>query len=191
MNSRPIFGLVVAGSFAIAGLAAEVNTPAVDAAASPKTNAPAAAARPRPSFWQGDASLTEEQRAALRELNTRLRRENRATFQKIVMLQKELEDAVFEEPPDAARIAAKAAEIGKHEGELALARAQLIAELRPKFTKEQLDRLKSLRGEYGRAERFTVRLPTDQTKTNAEPNALRPRRRAATPDGNSTPTPRQ
>lgn len=190
MISRSLCGLFIAGSFAIAGLAAEVNTPPADPATSPKTNAPATA-RPRPSFWQGDASLTEEQRTALRELNTRLRRENRATFQKIVLLQKELEDAVFEEPPDAARIAAKAAEIGKYEGELALARAKLIAELRPKFTKEQLDRLKSLRGEYGRAERFTVRLPTDQTKTNAEPNALRPRRRAATPDGNSTPTPRQ
>jgi len=141
---------------------------AVRSVAAPvEPSAGAAARRERPAFWQGDASLSEEQRKAVREVAQAIRRENREHFEKLRRSRRELEEAVFAPVPDESAIKARAAEVGRLEGEIAVARARHIARIRPQLSPEQLERLKSLRGELDLAERF--RRP--EVKAKAEPEA--------------------
>lgn len=143
--------------------------------------------RPRPSFWQGDNSLTEDQLSAIRDLNQVFRKENKPLLDLVTQLNRELEEAVFANPPDKTVIQAKASELGSAEGKLAIARSQLIAKLRPKLSSEQLERLKSLRGSYELAERFAA-VPST---TNRSAGVSRPRKREAESDASGSPKPKE
>lgn len=147
---------------------------AVRSAAAPAESPAGAARRERPAFWQGDTSLTEEQRKAVREAAQAIRRENRQLFEKLGRARRELEQAVFAPAPDEAAITARAAEVGRIEGELAVARARHIARLRPRLTPDQLERLKSLRGELDSAERFRRPQVKDKPASESTPGPSGP-----------------
>lgn len=113
--------------------------------------------RERPAFWKGDQSLTAEQRQLVQKAFQSFRRENRTLLERSNRVRRELEDAVFATPLDRALIQSKAAEWGQLEGDVAVARAKMIDGLRPQLSAEQLERLKSLRGDLTLADRFQVR----------------------------------
>ncbi len=124
--------------------------------------------RERPTFWQGDQSLTAEQRQLVQKAFESFRRENRSLLERSNRVRRELEDAVFATPIDTALIQSKAAEWGQLEGDVAVARAKMIDALRPQLSAAQLARLKSLRGDLTLAERFPVRGDGSQNPSPVE-----------------------
>lgn len=173
----------------------DATTNSSPASASQPASAPVAAqtptnrtpSRPRPAFWQGDSSLTEEQKTTLRSLTQSYRQENKPQLESLQRLRRELEELVFAPTPDPSAIQAKVGEIAIVEGQLAMARARMIQELRPRLSPDQLERLKSLRGTFELSERFSV------TPTSTNRNALprRPAKRAPEPDASGSANPRE
>jgi len=167
----------------------DTNSPSqpVTSPGEPKIPANRAANRPRPAFWQGDTSLSDEQKATLRALTQSYRQENKSQLEAQIQIKRELEELVFAIAPDTTAIQAKAAELAKVEGQLAVSRAQLIQKLRPKLSPEQLERLKSLRGAFELSERFApVPSPTNR---NTLPQ--RPRKRSPEPDASGSAKPKE
>lgn len=152
-----------------------------------KPSAKRSANRPRPAFWQGDTSLSEEQKAALQTFTQSYRQNNKAQLEALVRIRRELEELVFAKAPDSAAIQSKAMELAKTEGELAIARAELIQKVRPRLTPEQLERLKSLRGSFELSERFAAR----NSPTNRNTLPQRPRKRVSEPDASGSATPKE
>lgn len=157
------------------------------AAGEPKIPANRTANRPRPTFWQGDTSLSDEQKTALRELTQSYRQENKPQLEAQIRIRRELEELVFAIAPDTTAIQAKAAELAKVEGQLAVSRSQLIQKLRPKLSSEQLERLKSLRGAFELSERFAI----GTSPTNRSTLPQRPRKRSPEPDASGSAKPRE
>jgi Spy/CpxP family protein refolding chaperone len=87
----------------------------------------------------GIPNASEEQIAALRELNQSLRPQ----LDKLVEARTALSEAIYAEKVDEAAIKAKVAALMKVEEELAVARAQGFAKIRSKFTAEQITALKA------------------------------------------------
>lgn len=102
-------------------------------------------------------------------------------------LRRELEELVFAPKPDSAAIQAKANETAAIEGQLAISRARLIQELRPRLSPEQLERLKSLRGAFELSERFSVAT----SSTNRSTLQRRPPKRSPEPDASGSAKPRE
>ncbi|HYE33709.1 MAG TPA: periplasmic heavy metal sensor [Methylomirabilota bacterium] len=133
------FGLLAAAILAGSNLSAQQ-----DAGNQP----PAGGNRPErgqrgPSGGPGMEGLTEEQRNAVR---TELQAMNTATTEQRAKLrdaQTALRDAMFAEKLDEAAIRAKAADIGKIEGEIAVIRAKHYATLKGKLPAEAFARLKN------------------------------------------------
>ncbi len=88
---------------------------------------------------QALANLTEDQRAALQEINTALRDLNT----KLREARTELNDVIFAAKVDEAAIKAKAAAVGQIESELAVARAKEFAKVRSKFDDAAIQALKA------------------------------------------------
>lgn len=86
------------------------------------------------------ANMTEEQRTALQEMNQETRELNR----RLGEARAELNNAIFAEKVDEAKIKEKAAAVAKVEAELAVARAKAFAKIRSKFTSEQIEALKNM-----------------------------------------------
>ena len=63
---------------------------------------------------------------------------------------RDLQEAIHAEKVDEQVIRAKAAEIGKLEGDLAVIRAKAFAKLRPTLTPEQLARMKNMPSQFDR-----------------------------------------
>jgi Spy/CpxP family protein refolding chaperone len=93
----------------------------------------------------GLPNATEEQTAALQQLNQDTREQN----QKVTAARTELGNAIYAEKVDEAAIKAKVAALAKAEEELAVARAKGFSKIRSKFTSEQIDALKAMGGRGG------------------------------------------
>ena len=88
------------------------------------------------------ANLSDEQREALRTLNTDTRELNT----KLSEARKELNGAVYAETINEATIREKSAAVAKIEADVAVARAKGFAKIRDKFTAEQIDGFKNMPG---------------------------------------------
>lgn len=89
------------------------------------------------------AELTEEKKSALRDAFGKIQPESRELAKKLSAARKELADELYAEKVDEATIRAKAAAIGKLEGDVALLRAQAFAQVRPLLKPAQIEFLKS------------------------------------------------
>ena len=88
------------------------------------------------------ANLSDEQREALRTLNTDTRELNT----KLSEARKELNASVYAETINEAAIREKSAAVAKIEADIAVARAKGFAKIRDKFTAEQIDGFKNMPG---------------------------------------------
>lgn len=88
------------------------------------------------------ANMSEEQRAAMQEVNQEVREQSRAVNE----ARTELNNAIYAEKMDEAKIREKSAALAKLEADLAVARAKAFAKVRGKFTSEQIEALKSMQG---------------------------------------------
>jgi Spy/CpxP family protein refolding chaperone len=93
----------------------------------------------------GLPNATEEQTAALQQMN----QEIRDVRQKVTQARTELNDAIYAAKVDEAAIKAKAAALAKVEEEQAIASAKAFAKIRSKFTAEQIETLKTMGGRGG------------------------------------------
>src|SRR5262245_29060612 len=77
------------------------------------STAPIRARGERPGFWQGDESVSEETRQAIREAQRTFREETRPLNDQLREARRSLEELVFAEKIDPNAIKAKASEIGR------------------------------------------------------------------------------
>jgi len=97
--------------------------------------------------------FNEEQRATFREEMDGQRDKLRALDEKNVKLRRELDEALFAEKLDEKLVREKSAALSEIEVERSLIRARAFAKVRPSLTEEQLERLKTMRGEFAQGPR--------------------------------------
>jgi Spy/CpxP family protein refolding chaperone len=102
--------------------------------------APRQAQEAKPERPAGD-TLSEAQRSKLREATDKLRQEQTPHSEKLRNARNELEALMRRENYDESAIRAKALEIGRIEGELAVIRAKHYKDLRGILPKEQFERM--------------------------------------------------
>ena len=125
--------------FSVATLCAAIGAESVR----PTNTPPATVSSPQP-FRPGfnpAGDFTEEQSRAYRQALEGSREQMGSLWQKLRVSRRDLEELVKAEKLDENAVRAKAAEIGRTEGDLALGKAKILAQLRPLFSPEQLDRL--------------------------------------------------
>jgi Spy/CpxP family protein refolding chaperone len=100
-----------------------------------------------------EAILNPEQRRQFGEEMQGQREKMRELNEKSMRLRRELDEALFGEKLDEGLVRRKTAELSELEAERSLIRARAFAKVRPTLTDEQLERLKNMRAEMGRANR--------------------------------------
>jgi Spy/CpxP family protein refolding chaperone len=121
------------------------------AVASPTATNRAIVAPPPPSrqaqeqqvLQQNLPSLNEEQRKKLQEASSKLQKEQSTHYQEMARIRRELDELTRAETIDEQALRAKAMEMGRIEGELAVLRAKHQKELRSILPKEHFERLQS------------------------------------------------
>ena len=101
---------------------------------------PVASPAMRPSL-NPEAGFTEAQSKAFKSAVEGSREQMTSLWQKLRADRRELEKLATAEKVDEISIHAKAVEIGRVEGDLALLRARTLAQLRPLFSAQQMERL--------------------------------------------------
>jgi Spy/CpxP family protein refolding chaperone len=129
----------------IAALAASVLLTYVPVASAQNANQGQGQGQGRGRGGGGLPNATEEQTAALQQVNT----ETRELNQKLNQARTDLNNAIYAEKVDEGAIKAKVAALAKAEEELSIARAKAFAKVRSKFTSEQIDALKARGGGGG------------------------------------------
>jgi len=99
-------------------------------AANPAPAAPPALRQIPPTRSAPTENITQEQRNKMRELTEGMRNQSQEHADRQKQLRAELEVLIRAEPIDESAIRAKAVEMGKVEGELAVIRAKYMAELK-------------------------------------------------------------
>ncbi|MBI4326179.1 MAG: periplasmic heavy metal sensor [Chloroflexi bacterium] len=89
-----------------------------------------------------DEGLGQEQSRAIRQAMESTREETRVLSEKLRLARKELEQAVHAEKIDEELIRAKAMEVGKVEGDMAVLRARTYAKIRPFLKPGQTEQIK-------------------------------------------------
>ncbi|MBI3853422.1 MAG: Spy/CpxP family protein refolding chaperone [Verrucomicrobia bacterium] len=122
--------------------------------AQPPPDGPAGPDRPRrpegPRRGIPDPSLSEEQRTAIREAMEASRKDAAPLEEKMRAARKDLQEAIHAEKIDEQVIRAKAADVGKLEGDLAVIRAKAFAKIRPSLSREQIARMKNMPSGFDR-----------------------------------------
>lgn len=133
--NRPFLGKTAAIALAFG---AALATAAQLAPVAPPSRPPPAVDAPRPRPGSGPAGrgpanegLGQEQSAAIRQIMDSSREETRILSEKLSKARKELERAVQADTFDEQLIRAKALEVGKIEGDMAVLRARTYAKMRP------------------------------------------------------------
>ena len=159
---------------------------AIGAESARPTNAPpASVAGPqtlRPSL-NPEANFTEEQSKVYHQALDSSREVMGNLWQKLRASRRELEELTKAEKLDEGAIRSKATELGKTEGDLSVMKAKILAQLRPVFSVEQLDRLARTPQLNGVTSMPPRRLGTNET--NLRPKIQRPVE--ATPAPNTAP----
>lgn len=135
----PLFGAILGALLTISTITAQ------NAGPGPDRQRPGGPQRPGGGPGLGAAAmegLTEEQRTAVRDEMQAMNQASRDLREKQRTAQSALRDAVFAEKIDESAIRAKAAEVGKIEGDLAVIRAKHMANLRGKLPAEAFARIK-------------------------------------------------
>lgn len=114
---------------AIIGVACAGSSLLAQPAANPAPGAPPAL-RQIPTRSAPTENITQEQRNKMRELTEAMRNQSQEHADRQKQLRAELEVLIRAEPIDESAIRAKAVEMGKVEGELAVIRAKYMAELK-------------------------------------------------------------
>ena len=116
--------------------------------------------RPMPGQFQGgggmppvESILDQEQRMKFSEEMRNNRERVRELNEKSAQLRRELNEALFGDRLDEGFVRKKTAELSELEAERSLIRARAFAKVRPSLTEHQLEQLKTLRSEAGRANR--------------------------------------
>ncbi|MEK7685899.1 MAG: periplasmic heavy metal sensor [Verrucomicrobiota bacterium] len=115
----------------------------------PSNRPPSAVDAPRlrpgsgpPRRGPADEGLGQEQSTAIRQAMESTREETRVLSEKLRQARKELEQAVQAEKIDEELIRAKALEVGKIEGDMAVLRARTYAKMRPLLKPGQMEQMK-------------------------------------------------
>ncbi len=115
----------------------------------PSNRPPSAVDAPRlrpgsgpPRRGPADEGLGQEQSAAIRKAMESTREETRVLSEKLRQARTELEQAVQAEKMDEELIRAKAVEVGKIEGDMAVLRARTYAQVRPLLKPGQMEQMK-------------------------------------------------
>lgn len=95
-----------------------------------------------PKAVKAGEEITPEQRKVYEEIMASSREETTALRKKMSQFRREMNEATRAEKMDEAAIRAKATEIGKLEGDIAVADAKTYAKLRSQLTQEQVDKIR-------------------------------------------------